>query len=46
MYRVESLDIDGEIRIVRGFKTSEEAHDWIKTHDFDLDFECPMVFCE
>ena len=46
MYRIEWLDIDGEIKVVRGFKTSEEAYDWIKTHDFDLDFECPMVFCE
>lgn len=46
MYRVEWLDVDGEIRTVRGFKTSEEAYDWIKIHDFDLDFEYPMMFCE
>lgn len=44
MYRVEWLDIDGEIKSVKGFKTSEEAHEWIRTHHFDLDFEMPMVF--
>jgi hypothetical protein len=44
MYRVEWLDIDGEIKSVKGFKTSEEAHEWIRTHHFDLDFEYPMVF--
>lgn len=44
VYRVEWLDMDGEIKSVKGFKTSEEAHEWIKTHYFDLDFEQPMVF--
>jgi hypothetical protein len=27
MYRVEWLDIDGELKVMRGFKTSEEAHE-------------------
>lgn len=44
MYRVEWMNIDGEIKVVRGFKTSEHAHEWIRTHHFDIDFECPMVF--
>ena len=44
MYRVEWLDIDGEQKVMRGFKTSEEAHEWIRTHHFDMDFEMPMVF--
>ena len=44
MYRVEWLDIDGEQKVVRGFETSEEAHEWIRTHHFDMDFEMPMVF--
>ena len=44
MYRVEWLDIDGERKVMRGFKTSEEAHEWIRTHNFDTDFEVPMVF--
>lgn len=43
MYRVEWLDIDGEQKVMRGFKTSEEAHGWIRTHHFD-DSEFPMVF--
>lgn len=43
MYRVEWLDIDGEIKVMRGFKTSEEAHEWIGKHNFDPDFEVPMV---
>lgn len=43
MYRVEWLDFDGETKTARGFKTSEEAHEWIKTHHFD-DSEFPMVF--
>lgn len=43
MCRVEWMDIDGEIKVVRGFKTSEDAHEWIRTHHFDIDFECPMV---
>lgn len=43
MYRVEWLDFDGETKTVRGFKTSEEAHEWIRTHCFD-DSEFPMVF--
>ena len=34
MYRVEWLDDDGE----------KEAHQWIRTHYFDMDFEMPMVF--
>ena len=44
MYRVEWLDDDGRIRVKRGFKTSEEAHKWIRTHNFDIDFEMPTVF--
>ena len=44
MYRVEWLDFDGEIKVVKGFKTSEEAHEWIRTHEFDMDSEMPMVF--
>lgn len=44
MYRVEWIDIDGEIKVMRGFKTSKEAHEWIRTHHFDMDFEMPMVF--
>ena len=44
MYRVEWLDFDGEIKVMRGFNTSEEAHEWIRTHEFDMDFEMPMVF--
>ena len=44
MYRVEWLDFDGEIKVMRGFKTSEEAHEWIRTYKFDMDFEMPMVF--
>lgn len=44
MYRVEWMDDDGEIRVKRGFKTSEEAHEWIRTHHFDMDFEMPTVF--
>ena len=43
IYRVDWLDFDGEIKIVRGFKTSEKAHEWIRTHHFD-DSEFPMVF--
>ena len=44
MYRVEWLDIDGKQKVMRGFKTSEEAHEWIRMHHFDMDFEMPMVF--
>ena len=44
MYRVEWLDIDGEQKVMRGFKTSEETHEWIRTHNFGMDFEVPMVF--
>lgn len=44
MYRVECLDANGNIKIVKGFKTSEEAFKWIKMRDFDPVFECPMVF--
>lgn len=29
---------------MRDFKTSEEAHEWIRTHNFDTDSEVPMVF--
>lgn len=43
MYRVEWLDFDGEIKTVRGFKTSEEAHEWIKKRHFKK-FAFPMVF--
>ena len=44
MYRVEWLDIEGEKKVMRGFKTSEKAHEWIRTHHFDMDFEMPTVF--
>lgn len=44
MYRVEWLDANGNIKIVKGFKTCEEAFKWIKMRDFDPVFECPMVF--
>lgn len=44
MYRVEWLDIDGEIKVMRGFKTSEDAHEWIDTRHFDTDFDVPMIF--
>ena len=29
---------------MRGFQTSEEAHEWIRTYHFDMDFEMQMVF--
>lgn len=35
MYRVEWIDIDGETKVMRGFETSEEAHEWLRTHNFD-----------
>lgn len=44
MYRVEWLNFDGEIKIARGFKTSEDAHEFIRTHHFDLNSKFPMVF--
>ena len=44
MYRVEWLDVDGGQKVMRDFKTSEEAHEWIRTHNFDTDSEVPMVF--
>ena len=34
---------DGEQKVKRGFKTTEEAREWIRTHNFDMDFEIPMV---
>lgn len=43
MFRVEWLDDDGDTKIKRGFKTSEEAHEWIKKHNFKK-FSFPMVF--
>lgn len=43
MYKVEWLDDDGEIRVKRNFKTTEEAYEWIRNNNFDLDFEMPMV---
>lgn len=46
MYRVEWIDEEGYIRMKRGFETSEDAHEWIRTHNFDIDFECPMVFSD
>lgn len=46
MYRVEWLDIDGETKVMRGFKTRDDAHEWIRTHHFDMDFEYPMVFLD
>lgn len=30
MYRVECIDIDGEAKVMRGFETSEEAHEWLE----------------
>ena len=44
MYRVEWIDDDGEVRVKRGFATSEEAHKWIACHHFDMDLSVPMVF--
>lgn len=44
MYRVEWIDDDGEVRVKRGFATSEEAHEWIACHHFDIDLDVPMVF--
>lgn len=38
MHRVEWLDIDGEQKVKRGFKTTEEARERIRTHNFDMDF--------
>lgn len=46
MYKVVWLDIDGEQKVVRGFKTSEEANAWIEKHHFDVDDEKPMVLCD
>ena len=43
MYRVEWLDFDGGTKTMIGFKPSEEAFDWMRTHHFD-DSEFPMVF--
>lgn len=42
MYRVEWLN-DGDTCIKSGFKTSEEAHEWIRKHHFKK-FAFPMVF--
>ena len=44
MYRVEWIDDDGEIRVKRGFESSEAAYEWIRTHHFNIYFEMPMVF--
>lgn len=44
MYMVEWLDDDGNIRTVKGFKTSEEVFKWIKMRDFDPVFECPQWY--
>lgn len=46
MYRVEWIDIDGETKVRRGFESSEAAHDWIRTHHFDMNFDMPMVFLD
>lgn len=46
MYRVEWLDVDGEQKVMGDFKTSEEAHEWIRTHNFDTDSEVPMTIEE
>lgn len=43
IYKVEWLDDNGEIRVKRNFKTSEEVHEWIRNNNFDLNFEMPMV---
>ena len=29
------IDIDGEAKVMRGFETSEEAHEWLRTHNVD-----------
>lgn len=46
MYRVEWIDEEGETRVKRGFETSEAAHYWIRSQNFDMDFEMPMVFLD
>ncbi len=46
MYRVEWIDDHADFRIKEGFKTSTEAHDWIKKHKLDPVFDCAMVFCD
>lgn len=43
MYRVEWLNDNGDTCIKSGFKTSEEAHEWIRKHHFKK-FAFPMVF--
>ena len=43
MYRVEWLDEKGDIKLKRGFKSSEEAHEWITKYHFKK-FAFPMVF--
>lgn len=43
MFKVVWIDVDGEEKTVRGFKTSEDAHDWIESYNFQED-EFPMVF--
>lgn len=35
MYRVEWIDDHADFRVKEGFKTSTEAHDWIKKHKLD-----------
>lgn len=42
MYRVEWL-LNDDTCIKSGFKTSEEAHEWIRKHHFKK-FAFPMVF--
>lgn len=46
MYRVEWIDEEGETRVRRGFISSEAAYKWISAHNFDMDFEMPMVFLD
>lgn len=46
MYRVEWIDDHADFRVKEGFKTSTEAHDWIKKHKLDPVFDCAMVFCD
>lgn len=46
MYRVEWIDDHADFRVKEGFKTSTEAHDWIKKHKLDPVFDCVMIFCD
>lgn len=43
MFRIEWIDMNGDIKTVSRFKKIEEAYDWIKNKNFEKD-EFPMVF--